>query len=131
MVDCLRKADKVKEEEILGEKYNIEDGSLRSLLHLTWKILFQINQEQIEQEEIRLKERTDAFRFFEKAYNIAYLLSVLNRQKLRGCRKGPLPNRYLPESEEDPYLFYKTYMGRDKSRDTIRYLNKWIPVYQK
>ncbi len=121
----------MKQVEIFGEKYDIEDDSLRNLHHLVWKILFQINQNQVEQEEICLKKHTDAFQFFEKAYNIACLLSVLNQQKLKGCRKEPLPNRYLPESSEDPYLFYKTYLGRNRARDTIRYLNKWIPVYQK
>ena len=121
----------MKQIEIFGEEYDIEDGSLRNLHHLTWRILFQINQNQVEQEEIHLKKYPGAFNLFEKAYNIAYLLSILNQQKLKGCRKEPLPNRYLPELSEDPYLFYKTYMGTNRARDTIRYLNKWIPVYQK
>ena len=121
----------MKRIEIFGEKYDIEDDSLRNLYNLVWKILFQISQNQIEREEIRLKKHTDVLQFFEKAYNIAYFLSILNQQKLKGCRKEPLPNRYLPESIEDPYIFYKTYMGTNSARDTIRYLNKWIPVYQK
>ena len=121
----------MKQIEIFGEKYDIEDDSLRNLYNLVWKILFQINQSQIEQEEIRLKKHTDVFQFFEKAYNIAYLLSAMNQQKLKGCRKEPLPNLYLPKLSQDPYLFYKTYIGRNGARDTIRYLNKWIPVYQK
>ena len=121
----------MKQIEIFGEKYDIEDNSLRNLHNLVWKILFQINQNQVEQEEIRLKKHTDVFQFFEKAYNIAYLLSAMNQQKLKGCRKEPLPNLYLPKLSQDPYLFYKTYIGRNGARDTIRYLNKWIPVYQK
>ena len=114
---------------ILNEEYDIEDRSERNLNQLVWKILFKAKPEQLDQEETSLEGDPEAVGFFQKAYNIAYLLSVVNRRKLQDCRKEPLPNRYLPHSEEDSYLTYKHYLGRACAKDFLRYLNKLIPFY--
>ncbi len=114
---------------ILNEEYDIEDCSERNLNQLVWRILFQTKPEQLDQEETRLKYDREAGEFFKKAYNIAYLLSVVNRRKLQDCRPEPLSNRYLPKLEEDSYLSYKHYLGRQQAKDFLRYLNKWIPLY--
>lgn len=116
---------------ILNEEYDIKDRSERNLNQLVWRILFQAKPEQLNQEELHLKDNPEAFQFFQKAYNIAYLLSVVNRLKLQDCRQEPLPNRYLPSSKEDSYLVYKHYLGRGRAKDFLRYLNKWIPFYSK
>lgn len=116
---------------ILNEEYDIKDRSERNLNQLVWRILFQAKPEQLNQEELHLKDNSEAFQFFQKAYNIAYLLSVVNRLKLQDCRQEPLPNRYLPNLEEDSYLVYKHYLGRERAKDFLRYLNKWIPLYSK
>src|SRR3989338_6569893 len=116
---------------ILNEEYDIKDRSLRYLNHLVRRILFETVSEQVNEEEIHLKNDRETFKFFQEAYNIAYLLSVVNRRKLQDCRKEPLPNRYLPHSGEDSYLTYKHYLGRERAKDFLRYLNKWIPFYSK
>ena len=116
---------------ILNEEYDIEDRSERNLNQLVWRILFQAKPEQLNREEARLKDNSEAVQFFQKSYNIAYLLSVVNCRKLQDCRQEPLTNRYLPKSDEDPYLVYKHYLGRQRAKDFLRYLNKWIPFYSK
>ena len=121
----------MKKTTLFNEEYDIHDPSLRALNRLVWKILFKSKLYQIRQEEKKLKQDAESYRFFQKAYNIAYLLCILNQQKLKNCRHTNLSNRYLPNSKEDLYLFYKSYLGRDKARDYLRYLNKWIPVYSK
>lgn len=116
---------------ILDEEYDIEDRSERNLNQLVWKILFEAKPEQLDREETRLKGSRATVQFFQKAYNIAYLLSVVNRRKLQDCRPEPLSNRYLPNLKEDHYLAYKHYLGRQRAKDFLRYLNKWIPLYSK
>lgn len=122
-------ADALKNVLILGEEYDIHDASLRNFNHLVWRLLFEAMPQEIAQEETKLKQDAEAFSFFQRAYNVAYLLSILNQQKLEGCRVGPLKNLYLPKSDQDPYLVFKSYLGREKAKDFLRYLNKWIPVY--
>jgi hypothetical protein len=121
----------MKKVMILNEEYDIEDRSKRNLNQLVWRILFEAKPEQLDREETRFKNDQETGQFFQKAYNIAYLLSVVNRRKLQDCRPEPLSNRYLPNLEEDHYLAYKHYLGRERAKDFLRYLNKWIPLHSR
>jgi hypothetical protein len=92
----------------------------RSLNQLVWRILFQATTKQLDKEETHLRNDSKVFQFFQESYNIAYLLSVVNRRKLQDCRQEPMPNRYLPNLEEDSYLAYKRYLGRERAKETRR-----------